>query len=346
MTEADKKLQEAIKNNDLKKVKKLLNAFWSSQRASLVSTDTNKMPHPLTTAAIHGRIEIMEYLLEQGANINQKGKLSLTALDEAIAQNQAEAFSCLIKHGADVNSRSGGAGYTPCIHAIRAGNHLFLKELIDNGADIEAPFLVNQTALHVAITHDETECSRCLLENNANIEAKDTWDRTPLIVAAVNGVPDQIDILLDYGADINAYDEDGNTALMSAILKNEHKSPEKREQVIQLLIEKKADIRLENKQGISPYSWASKNPKDNVSKIILKKKGGKQQPASDLKSLDPSILNSLMITDTLLQSIKDQSYEEQVNTYKIVKDTLPPETKKAFEKHIRSTRLKKKGKGI
>ena len=54
---------------------------------------------PLHYAAIHGRTEVVELLIAEGADVNAKSKVDLTPLHWAITYNHPETVTLLRKHG-------------------------------------------------------------------------------------------------------------------------------------------------------------------------------------------------------------------------------------------------------
>jgi ankyrin repeat protein len=59
---------------------------------------------PLSLAAAEGRINAVRYLLDEGADVNARGKLGDTALTEAVFYGQNATAKELLLHGADVNA--------------------------------------------------------------------------------------------------------------------------------------------------------------------------------------------------------------------------------------------------
>jgi ankyrin repeat protein len=58
---------------------------------------------PLHWAAEAGQFEVVEYLLQKGANINAKGATH-TAMDWALDKNNIAMVEYLLKRGADINA--------------------------------------------------------------------------------------------------------------------------------------------------------------------------------------------------------------------------------------------------
>lgn len=82
--------------------------------------------------------DIKKYL-DEGANINYVGPDGLTALHNAIIDNNCEIVKLLVESGSDVNIQD-PMYWTPLHSAIEMGNLEIIQILLDNGAD---PSLMN-----------------------------------------------------------------------------------------------------------------------------------------------------------------------------------------------------------
>lgn len=80
--------------------------------------------------------DVVEILLKNGANVNEKGVGDLTALHLAAAYGQTTIIDYLIKHGADVNAMD-SYGRTPLYFAAKEGSVFSEKLLIEYCADTE-----------------------------------------------------------------------------------------------------------------------------------------------------------------------------------------------------------------
>lgn len=85
----------AVTNNDLRHAQRLLDAGVSPNSAD-DDDDT-----PLIMAATGGRIEMMQLLLDHGADVNQPGLNGRSALRVAIEAENVAAVTFLLKAGAD-----------------------------------------------------------------------------------------------------------------------------------------------------------------------------------------------------------------------------------------------------
>lgn len=83
-----------------------------------------------------------------------------------------EILDLLLKHGADINC-TGGSQYPPLFCAIRDGNTLMVRELLDRGASIQRRTNMTKWAspLHVSIEKDTFEISKLLIARGADITA-------------------------------------------------------------------------------------------------------------------------------------------------------------------------------
>ena len=128
----------------------------------LVSEDKTKVGSlsrdgftPLHLAAFFGHIEVVEYLLKNGADANAiaNNPTKVRPLHSAVAHRHLEISKLLVEHGADVNARQQG-GFTPLHEAAFGGSLELAGLLLDHGADIEAKTDKGLTAL--ALTAEES----------------------------------------------------------------------------------------------------------------------------------------------------------------------------------------------
>ena len=92
---------------------------------------------PLCVAAAYGNLDILSFLLENGADINAAISTSargLTPLMLAVQKYHSNAINYLLEQGADVNLQD-KAGYTALHTAAACGNYNALRSLIYYGAD-------------------------------------------------------------------------------------------------------------------------------------------------------------------------------------------------------------------
>ncbi len=118
---------------------------------SLEATDYRRRT-PLQLAAEQGRMEIVRYLVEAGADVNattpdRTGEV--TPLRFAITNGDIEMVQYLIDNGADVN-KANNQGWTPLMTAVRHGYVDIIDVLLEAGADLNARTAGGRTMTRIA----------------------------------------------------------------------------------------------------------------------------------------------------------------------------------------------------
>jgi len=97
-----------------------------------------------------------------------------------------------------------------------AGSEKIARELLRNGAEVNAGDYHGRTALHQAVIGQRKNVVVELLKNGADITAKDNDGRTAVHLAAgIKGL-EILKVLLEKGGDVNVRDNDGKTPLQLA----------------------------------------------------------------------------------------------------------------------------------
>lgn len=166
---------------------------------------------PLVEASASTRhSEIIELVLNRGANIHQANAHGLYALQSAIAFNPNPRIAeILIEHGADTSVQT--ADGMPLLHL--AAGHTQSVEIIDFlldlgfSADEKDDF--GLTPLHYAAKDSKNlEIIERLIEFTSDIDSRNNLGWTPLHFAAFANTPNVAKILLKKGADPNAENYD------------------------------------------------------------------------------------------------------------------------------------------
>ena len=82
---------------------------------------------PLYLAAGEGRLEVVRYLLDQGADVNAREQFGDTALTEAVFNGQLAAVKELLLRGADVNAIGDGG---TALDIATNRNHTAIADLL------------------------------------------------------------------------------------------------------------------------------------------------------------------------------------------------------------------------
>ena len=139
-------IHRSVDRDDLQGVRKEVEAG-----TSLEATDYRNRT-PLQLAAEQGRMEIVRYLVEAGAEVDATTDVrtgEVTPLRYAITNNDIEMVLYLIEHGADVN-HTNERGWTPLMTAARHGHSDIIDILLAEGADIYARTASGRTITRIA----------------------------------------------------------------------------------------------------------------------------------------------------------------------------------------------------
>ncbi|NXA48698.1 TNKS2 protein, partial [Nothocercus julius] len=149
-----------------------------------------------------GRKDVVEYLLQSGANVHARDDGGLIPLHNACSFGHAEVVNLLLRHGADPNARDNW-NYTPLHEAAIKGKTDVCIVLLQHGAEPTIRNTDGRTALDLAdpsakavltefyLFHallfrsgNEEKMMSLLTPLNVNCHASDGRKSTPLHLAA------------------------------------------------------------------------------------------------------------------------------------------------------------------
>jgi len=165
-------------------------------------------------AAFYGHNMIIEYLVNCGANINEKNLTGVTPLAKAVESARPDAINtvkCLLKHRADPNIADCN-GNTPLIKAVKIGNIELVKCLIAHSTtDVNKQNNEKNTSLHEAAFKGNKELVDGLIAAGADVNKRNSAGKAPLHRAVAVNHLSVVKTLLDNGASVNLQDTLGYT---------------------------------------------------------------------------------------------------------------------------------------
>lgn len=163
----------------------------------------------------------------------------------SVVRGDIEQVERHIHWDTDINAPFPSGRY-PLHEAAAKGRIILLKILLDNGADTSVTDAAGRTPIELAILEGRTEAADVLGKAGA------TFDPSAMVLLiAQRGTEDRdvVKFLKRHGADMNATDEKGNTALMLAVIRNNHR-------LVHHLVEYGANVNAVNAAGETPLLLA------------------------------------------------------------------------------------------
>jgi ankyrin repeat protein len=203
----------------------------------------NECSPALFTASSRGDLPVIKTLLKRGAEINPKCGSSLW---NAVSRRKTEAARFLIESGADLDFKDYSGAHLLMI-AAKNQDAETVQLLIDKGFPVNKKSIFGATALTEAInwvSRPNLDTIKILLKSGANPDTVINYENStgcfsPLIQAVQNQYSELINLLIEYKADINLPCGNGDTPLAYGIRRYE---PE----VVKQLIELGANVNGEN----------------------------------------------------------------------------------------------------
>jgi ankyrin repeat protein len=236
-------LIDAIKADDIAKVRHALDVLHADIDYSHGAEAT-----PLVSGCYLGRREIVRELLKRGVNVNlRKRARSYTALSFALENGHREMALLLLENGADVNLK-----YDTAVRRTRMAGGVTMGS-IEKGI----------TLLMYAAANEDIELVQILLDHHADINAFDDSGATPLLWALFEGKVESAQLLIRRGAEVNLWETKMNISPLIAA------SAKGYEKIVALLLDKKADIRHRDANGMTALDWAKEGAHAEVVRLLL-----------------------------------------------------------------------------
>uniref|UniRef100_A0A3Q2PCW0 Poly [ADP-ribose] polymerase n=1 Tax=Fundulus heteroclitus TaxID=8078 RepID=A0A3Q2PCW0_FUNHE len=274
---AFRELFEACRNGDVCRVKKLVDAVNVNAKDMAGRKST-----PLHFAAGFGRKDVVDHLLQTGANVHARDDGGLIPLHNACSFGHSEVVSLLLCQGADPNARDNW-NYTPLHEAAIKGKIDVCIVLLQHGADPNIRNTDGKSALDLAEpsakavltgeykkdelleaarSGNEEKLMALLTPLNVNCHASDGRKSTPLHLAAGYNRVRIVQLLLQHGADVHAKDKGGLVPLHNACSYGHY-------EVTELLLKHGACVNAMDLWQFTPLHEAASKNRVEVCSLLL-----------------------------------------------------------------------------
>ncbi len=147
---------EAARNGKLDVLKKMI----EQEGVDVNSKNTGTKESALHVAALENRVDVINYLVSKGANVNiLDGENGFSPLHSAGLKEGFEAAEALIKHKANVNNVNNKVKLPPLGIALANKNTELLALYIKNGADLTLKTVNSESMLKFA---KRMQCPDCV----------------------------------------------------------------------------------------------------------------------------------------------------------------------------------------
>ncbi|MCJ1450687.1 Ankyrin repeat domain-containing protein 44 [Mycoblastus sanguinarius] len=227
-----------------------------------IDTKTPDNRTPLMLAVLGNKLELCKKLVARGADLSTKDLNGWTALGIAAHNGQENLARLLIESGIDVNSRQQKYGATALHLAAREGHIGVAKLLMESKIEISAVTEDGWTALHLATWEGHEKLAKSLIASGLGINGRASMGRTALHLAAEQGHNNIVKALISSKIDISAVDDNGYTAVHVAALGGHTK-------LVKLLIASGLDIDRRSNLGRTALHLAAERGDDNMANALI-----------------------------------------------------------------------------
>jgi ankyrin repeat protein len=192
-------IHKAAKDGDLETVKSLL-----AKDPKLLNAGNKFQQTALAIASYSGHKEIVDFLIEKGADIHKKDKFGAMPIHMAVVKGHIDIVKKLVAKGADITAKTVN-GKVPMQLAFEGEYTNIIELFLDRGISINTPINdPDRTLLHKAAIMGKTKVANLLIAKGADINIKDKQGKTPLDLAELCNHKAVVDLLTAKGAEIPA----------------------------------------------------------------------------------------------------------------------------------------------
>ncbi|KAI4760339.1 hypothetical protein E4T52_04091 [Aureobasidium sp. EXF-3400] len=204
------------------------------QKGADVNMQGGYHANALQAASAEGRDKVVQMLLEHDANVNAQGGHYGNALQAAATEGHVKVVQMLLEREADFNAQ--GGHYGNALQAASAkGRNEVVQMLLECNADVNSQGGPYGSALQAASAKGHDKIVRMLLERNADVSAQGGYSGSAPGAAAKNGHDKIVQMLFDHDVDVNAQSGFYGRALREACEFGHDK-------IVQMLLDRNTDV--------------------------------------------------------------------------------------------------------
>ena len=200
-------------------------------------------------------LKIVKLLLEKKPElINMNGSGKKSPLHFAVINNCPKIVEYLVKNGAKLN-QSDKYCRSPLLLSCKYGYSKITKYLIECGANINKCDNSQNSPLHYACAFGNLDCVKILLEHGANINCLNMWKNLPIEIALLKNHFGIVKYLINNDKfSVDTHFGNGNTILLYYLLEIDNSTFEKIKFIIE---EKNGNSKISNSNKMNAFHFLS-----------------------------------------------------------------------------------------
>lgn len=288
----------------------------------------------LHLSTLNATTKIAEWLLDAGANVNQKNRLAVTPLHMAVLRNKVEFVDLFLRRKAflDMKDKFGQTalscavycGWTTIINrlferkadpnvtdkegmsllhwAVRSSKKTLVKRLLQEKVDISTVTRKGYTALHIAIYCDKTvdqSIISLLLNNGANPYLKNCEEKSPFHDAVHHDKIECVQLLLRHYTPKDTRNRDTALFEVSSV------------HMLEKLVEAGLDINVKDRHGRTVlHNMASNGDPEWVGLLLRNGVNVNEKSDEGLTAFDEAIKSGNSMMQNMLSSSTVDQFEQ------------------------------------
>ena len=213
---------------------------------------------PLNCSIENGRVQATDILLKKGADATITDKEGISPVFSMVKNNKTEFVPLIIKYQLTQQTKDGD---DPFHYAVKNNLFLMVEKFAEDKNLANKPNKEGKTVAMLAAEKEEPECLIILHSKGINLNDAGSFGRQPIHSSTLTGCYETTKYLLVHGVNVNAIDDNNDTPLLLGIRTN-------KKDIVDLLLQYKADPTQRNNQGEDGLNTAIKNRRYDLIKRL------------------------------------------------------------------------------